>query len=50
LADVLKLLLQAQKPIDGKTNEALIRFLAALLDVLRSSLRINRGLNFSMSE
>jgi uncharacterized protein (TIGR00251 family) len=31
-------------PVDGKANEALIRFLAKALDVSKSSLRITKGL------
>ena len=40
--DVLKLRLQAQ-PIEGKANEALIRYLAELLDVPRSRIVITHG-------
>jgi len=43
LEDVLKLRLQAQ-PIEGKANEALVRFLAELLDVPRSRISISHGL------
>ncbi|AMP01728.1 hypothetical protein CAter282_3956 [Collimonas arenae] len=43
LEDVLKLRLQAQ-PIEGKANEALVRFLAELLDVPRSRINISHGL------
>lgn len=43
LDDALKLKLQAQ-PIEGKANEALIRFLAQQLDVPRSALTITHGL------
>ena len=42
LEDVLKLRLQAQ-PIEGKANEALIRFLAELLDLPRSRINITHG-------
>lgn len=42
LEDVLKLRLQAQ-PIEGKANEALIRFLAELLDLPRSRISITHG-------
>ncbi len=40
--DVLKVRLQAQ-PIEGKANEALIRYLAELLDVPRSRIVITHG-------
>jgi uncharacterized protein len=40
--DALKLKLQAQ-PIEGKANEALIRFLAAALAVPRSAITITHG-------
>ncbi|WP_211473701.1 DUF167 domain-containing protein [Collimonas humicola] len=42
LEDVLKLRLQAQ-PIEGKANEALVRFLAELLDLPRSRINITHG-------
>ncbi|AMP16870.1 DUF167 domain-containing protein [Collimonas pratensis] len=42
LDDVLKLRLQAQ-PIEGKANEALIRFLAELLALPRSKISITHG-------
>lgn len=42
LEDVLKVRLQAQ-PIEGKANEALIRYLAELLDVPRSRIVIAHG-------
>ncbi|SDX92916.1 hypothetical protein SAMN04515617_108109 [Collimonas sp. OK242] len=42
LEDVLKVRLQAQ-PIEGKANEALIRYLAELLDVPRSRIVITHG-------
>jgi uncharacterized protein (TIGR00251 family) len=42
LEDVLKVRLQAQ-PIEGKANEALIRYLAELLDVPRSRIAITHG-------
>ncbi|MEO6922001.1 MAG: DUF167 domain-containing protein [Collimonas sp.] len=42
LDDVLKVRLQAQ-PIEGKANEALIRFLAETLDVPRSKVSITHG-------
>lgn len=42
LDDVLKIKLQAQ-PIEGKANEALIRFLAGLLDVPKSAVAITHG-------
>lgn len=42
LDNVLKLRLQAQ-PIEGKANEALIRYLAELLDVPRSRIVITHG-------
>jgi uncharacterized protein len=41
--DVLKIRLQAQ-PIEGKANEALIRYLAEMLGVPRSSVQITHGL------
>lgn len=42
LDNVLKLRLQAQ-PIEGKANEALIRYLAELLDMPRSRIVITHG-------
>lgn len=42
LDDALKLKLQAQ-PIEGKANEALIRFLAGALAVPRSAITITHG-------
>jgi uncharacterized protein len=42
LEDVLKVRLQAQ-PIEGKANEALIRFLAELLVLPRSRVNITHG-------
>jgi uncharacterized protein (TIGR00251 family) len=42
LGDVLKIRLQAQ-PIEGKANEALIRFVADMLDVPRSAVSITHG-------
>jgi len=42
LDDALKIRLQAQ-PIEGKANEALVRFLADLLDVARSAVAITHG-------
>jgi len=42
LGDTLKLKLQAQ-PIEGKANEALIKFLAKTLSVPRSALTITHG-------
>jgi len=42
LENVLKLRLQAQ-PIEGKANEALVRYLAELLDVPRSKIVITHG-------
>lgn len=42
LDDTLKLKLQAQ-PIEGKANEALIKFLAKTLSVPRSALTITHG-------
>jgi len=41
--DALKLKLQAQ-PIDGKANEALIKYLAKTLSVPRSAVTITHGL------
>ena len=43
LDDALKLKLQAQ-PIEGKANEALVKFLAKALGVPRSALTITHGL------
>lgn len=40
--DALKIKLQAQ-PIEGKANEALIRFLAERLNISRSALVITHG-------
>ena len=40
--DVLKIKLHAQ-PIEGKANEALVRFLADLLDVPKSAVTITHG-------
>jgi uncharacterized protein (TIGR00251 family) len=42
LDDALKLKLQAQ-PIDGKANEALVKFLAAALSVPKSAVAITHG-------
>lgn len=42
LADALKIRLQAQ-PIEGKANEALIRYVAATLDVPKSAVQITHG-------
>lgn len=42
LEDVLKIRLQAQ-PIDGKANEALIRWLAQSLGVARSAVTLTHG-------
>lgn len=42
LEDTLKLRLQAQ-PIEGKANEALIRYLADALDVPKSAVQITHG-------
>ncbi len=42
LDDVLKIRLQAQ-PIEGKANEALIRYLADMLDVPKSAITITHG-------
>ena len=44
LDDALKLKLQAQ-PIEGKANEALIRFLAGVLSVPKSAVVITHGLS-----
>lgn len=43
LDDALKLKLQAQ-PIEGKANEALVRYLAETLTVPRSAVTITHGL------
>ena len=43
LDDAIKLKLQAQ-PIEGKANEALIKYLAAALSVPRSAVTITHGL------
>lgn len=43
LGDALKLKLQAQ-PIEGKANEALVRYLAEALGVARSAVVITHGL------
>jgi uncharacterized protein (TIGR00251 family) len=42
LDDALKIKLQAQ-PIEGKANEALIRWLATRLDVARSAVTLTHG-------
>ncbi len=42
LDDVLKVRLQAQ-PIEGKANEALIRYLADMLAVPRSAIKLTHG-------
>lgn len=42
LDDALKLKLQAQ-PIEGKANDALVKFLAAALSVPRSAVTITHG-------
>ena len=42
LEDVLKIRLQAQ-PIEGKANEALIRYIADMLDVPKSAVNITHG-------
>lgn len=42
LEDVLKIRLQAP-PIEGKANEALIRYIADVLDVPKSAVRITHG-------
>jgi uncharacterized protein (TIGR00251 family) len=42
LDDALKLKLQAQ-PIEGKANDALVRFLAEVLKVPRSAITITHG-------
>jgi uncharacterized protein (TIGR00251 family) len=42
LGDTLKIKLQAQ-PIEGKANEALVRFLADRLDVPKSTIGIAQG-------
>ena len=44
LEDVLKIRLQAQ-PIEGKANEALVRFIAESLGVPRSAVVITHGLS-----
>jgi uncharacterized protein (TIGR00251 family) len=43
LDDMLKIRLQAV-PVEGKANEALVRFLAARLGVARSTVEITHGL------
>jgi uncharacterized protein (TIGR00251 family) len=43
LDDALKLKLQAQ-PVEGKANEALVKFLAKALGVSRSAITITHGL------
>jgi uncharacterized protein (TIGR00251 family) len=43
LDDAIKLKLQAQ-PIEGKANEALVKYLAAALSVPRSAVTITHGL------
>ncbi len=42
LDDVLKIRLQAQ-PIEGKANEALIRYIADMLNVPKSAVQITHG-------
>jgi hypothetical protein len=42
LDDALKIRLQAQ-PIEGKANEALVRFLADVLDLPKSAVSITHG-------
>ncbi len=42
LEDVLKIRLQAQ-PIEGKANEALVRYLAALLRIPKGAVSITHG-------
>jgi uncharacterized protein len=42
LGDVLKIKLQAP-PIEGKANEALIRYLADALGIAKSAVRITQG-------
>lgn len=42
LDDVLKIRLQAQ-PIEGKANEALIRYIADMLDVPKNAVSITHG-------
>lgn len=42
LEDVLKIRLQAQ-PIEGKANEALIRYVADMLSVPKSAVQITHG-------
>jgi uncharacterized protein (TIGR00251 family) len=44
LEDVLKIRLQAQ-PIEGKANEALVRFIAQSLSVPKSAVVITHGLS-----
>ncbi len=44
LDDALKIKLQAQ-PIEGKANEALVRYLAKALGVSRSAVTITHGLS-----
>jgi hypothetical protein len=43
LEDVLKIRLQAQ-PIEGKANEALIRYIADTLNIPKSAVHITHGL------
>ena len=40
--DALKIKLQAQ-PVEGKANDALVKFIASALDVARSSVAITHG-------
>lgn len=42
LDDVLKVRLQAQ-PIEGKANQALVRYLADMLDLPKSAITITHG-------
>lgn len=42
LGDVLKIRLQAP-PIEGKANEALIRYIADILDVSKSAVHLTHG-------
>jgi uncharacterized protein (TIGR00251 family) len=42
LDDVLKIRLQAQ-PIEGKANEALIRFIAGMLSLPKSAVQLTHG-------